>query len=288
MTKDGNKSDVLGDAHPTLWEAKLSKTDKRRIRGKCYISKFIKIRFDEEKLGAVVCSDYHEVYLYKTMFRAGFRLPFLLVIRELLHYLDLAPHQIMPNTWRVLYGCMVLLPLALGKEHQLTVKEFLHLYRVHKNPGGSGVYKFQTRRGRLIQLELRYSSNQGWKNKFFFASGQWKFAPSEQAGAYRVFRETNVLSQRGNQEPILTPSELARVNKVLKWVQRHDTCTFYGVLVSVPRPIEFVYGPAAHVAFKMREEALRDLVNLGPLTANTWDATPRKDQARAAIRASPR
>jgi hypothetical protein len=71
MTKYGNDSDGLGDAHPALWEAKLTKADEHRIRSECFIPKFVKIRFDEAKSGAVVRSDSHEVCLYKTMFKAG-------------------------------------------------------------------------------------------------------------------------------------------------------------------------------------------------------------------------
>jgi hypothetical protein len=92
MTKDGNDSDGLGDTHPALWEAKLSKVDERWIRTECYIPRFIKIWFNEEKKGAIVCSNYHEVCVYEAMFWAGFRLPFLPMVRELLNYLDLAPH----------------------------------------------------------------------------------------------------------------------------------------------------------------------------------------------------
>jgi hypothetical protein len=43
MTKDGNDSDGLGDAHLALWEAKLSKADERRIKIECYIPRFVKI-----------------------------------------------------------------------------------------------------------------------------------------------------------------------------------------------------------------------------------------------------
>jgi hypothetical protein len=43
MTKDKNDFDGLGDAHPALWEAKLTKADKRHIRSECYILKFVKI-----------------------------------------------------------------------------------------------------------------------------------------------------------------------------------------------------------------------------------------------------
>jgi hypothetical protein len=97
MTKDGNDFDGLGDAYLALWEAKLSKTDERWVRLECDIPDFIKIRFDESKMGAVVRSDCHEVYVYEVVFRAGFRLPFLPVVQELLGYLDLGPHQLVPN-----------------------------------------------------------------------------------------------------------------------------------------------------------------------------------------------
>jgi hypothetical protein len=49
MPKDGNDFDGLGVAHHALWEAKLTKADKRRIKSECSILKYIKIRFDEEK-----------------------------------------------------------------------------------------------------------------------------------------------------------------------------------------------------------------------------------------------
>jgi hypothetical protein len=80
MTKDGNDSNGLDDAHPALWEAKLTKVDKRQIRSECAILKYIKIRFDENKSGAVVCSDCHEACLYEAMFKTSFRLSFLPVI----------------------------------------------------------------------------------------------------------------------------------------------------------------------------------------------------------------
>jgi hypothetical protein len=128
MTKDGNDSDGLGDAHHALWEAKLSKADEHRIKTECYIPRFVKIRFDEERKGAIVHSDYHEVCVYEAMFRASFQLLFLPMVRELLNYLDLAPHQLAPNAWTVLYTYMVLWPLAMGKERQLIEREFLHLH----------------------------------------------------------------------------------------------------------------------------------------------------------------
>jgi hypothetical protein len=277
----GEDSDGLGDAHPAMWESRLSRADERRIRQECFIPPFVKVRFAERGAGAIVRSDRHEVCVYETMFRAGFRLPFLPMVRDLLAYLDLSPHQIAPNAWRFLYGCMVLWPLALGKEHQLTAREFLHLHRVHRNPGGSGVYNIQTRRGRLVVLEPRYSSNHGWKTKFFFASGQWEFAPTERATDVRVPREVNMLSDRGGRDPRLTPKEVARVEEVLKWARRHESSLTFEVLGSVPRLMELVYAPAGHVSVELTRELVRVPIDPSPPAANTRGATPRKGKASA-------
>jgi hypothetical protein len=73
----GEDSDGLGDAHPATWESRLSRADERRIRQECFIPPFVKVRFAERGAGAIVRSDRHEVCVYETMFRAGFRLPFL-------------------------------------------------------------------------------------------------------------------------------------------------------------------------------------------------------------------
>jgi hypothetical protein len=171
MTKDGNDSDGLGDAYPTLWESHLTNADEGWIRTKCFIPNFIKIWFDMEKSGVVVRSDTHEVCLYEAMFKAGFQLPFILVVRELLGFLNMSPHQLSLNAWRTFFSCVVLWPLALGKEQQLSVKEFMHIYRIQRNPGSSRVYNFQTKRGKFIQLDSKYSSNRQWKNKYFFYLG---------------------------------------------------------------------------------------------------------------------
>jgi hypothetical protein len=94
MPRGGEDSDGLGDAHPATWESKLTRADERRVRRECFIPPFVSLRFDEKKVGAIVRSDRHEVCVYEAMFRAGLRLPFLPMVRELLNYLDLAPHQL--------------------------------------------------------------------------------------------------------------------------------------------------------------------------------------------------
>jgi hypothetical protein len=105
MTKEGNDSDCLEDTHPAFWVSHLSTTDERRIRKECFIPSFIKLRFDENNSGALARSDTHEVCVYETMFKAGFRLPFVRIIRELLSFLNLSPHQLSPNAWRTFLAC---------------------------------------------------------------------------------------------------------------------------------------------------------------------------------------
>jgi hypothetical protein len=186
MTKDGNDSDGLGETHPAFWASHLSASDERRIRKECHIPSFIKLRFDESQSGAVARSDVHEVCVYEHMFKAGLRLPFILIIRELLGFLNLSPHQLSPNAWRTFIACVILWPLALGPNHTLTIKEFLHLYRLQKNPQSSAAYNFQTKKGKFIQIDSQFSSNPKWKNKYFFVSEQWEFTPTEKAKGPRV------------------------------------------------------------------------------------------------------
>ena len=136
------------------------------------------------------------------------------------------------------------------------------------------MFNVQTRRGKLIQLETKYSSNRGWKTHFFFASGQWEFAPTEKAQGPQVPCDTNVLSEKGYHAPQLTLSEIARVNDVLNWAHRHDTSMLYDVLCIVPRLMEFVYAPTRHVAVKLTEEFATVRFNPGPSATNTRGATP--------------
>jgi hypothetical protein len=186
MTKDGNEFDGLGETHPALWASHLTNVDAGCFKAECFIPNFIKIRFDTEKSGAVARSDSHEVCLYEAMFKAGFRLPFIPIVRELFSFLNLSPHQLSPNAWRTFFGCVVLWPLALGKQQQLTVTEFMHIYKIQKNPYSSGVYNFQTKREKFIQIDSQFSSNSKWKNMYFFISGQWEFTPKEKAEGPQV------------------------------------------------------------------------------------------------------
>jgi hypothetical protein len=282
MTKDGNDSDGLGEVHPAFWASHLSASDERRIRKECHIPSFIKIRFDG-KSGAVARSDIHEVCVYEHMFRAGLRLPFIPIIRELLSFLNLSPHQLSPNAWRTFLACVILWPLSMGPGHTLTIGEFLYIYRLQKNPQSSSVYNFQTRRGKFLQIDSQFSSNPKWKNKYFFLSGQWEFRPTERAEGPRVPRDINDPPSEAYEEPVRTPEMVRRINQVIKWGREHPKMMFVGSLITVTKLSEFVYDVESfRRASRPASDPLRARLDpegrldpSGP-AANTRASTPQK------------
>jgi hypothetical protein len=90
-----------------------------------------------------------------------------------------------------------------------------------------------------------------------------------------------MLFEKGGREPRLTLDEITRVNEVLKWARKHESCLTFEVLGSIPRLMEMVYAPAGHVAVDLVKELVRVPLNPSPPAANTRGATPRKDKAPA-------
>jgi hypothetical protein len=235
------------------------------------------------KSGAVARSDIHEVCVYEHMFRAGLRLPFIPIIRELLSFLNLSPHQLSPNAWRTFLACVILWPLSMGPGHTLTIGEFLYIYRLQKNPQSSSVYNFQTRRGKFIQIDSQFSSNPKWKNKYFFLSGQWEFRPTERAEGPRVPRDINDPPSEAYEEPVRTPEMVRRINQVIKWGREHPKMMFVGSLITVTKLSEFVYDVESfRRASRPASDPLRARLDpegrldpSGP-AANTRASTPQK------------
>ena len=112
------------------------------------------------------------------MFEVGFRFPFSRIVRELFHYLRIALHQLAPNTWRTFFAFVILWPKVLGEGKNLTVKEFLKIYKLAKKPNAY-IFNFRGQRKAKFVLLTDYSNNKGWKNKYFFTQGEWEFSPLE-------------------------------------------------------------------------------------------------------------
>ena len=64
-------------------------------------------------------------------------------------------------------------------------------------------------------MDGKFSNNHRWKNKYFFATCQWEFYPTEIVEGLRVPRETCAPAVNASKEPRLSKKELKRVNDVL-------------------------------------------------------------------------
>ena len=81
-----------------------------------------------------------EVCFYEAAFSCGLRFPVHPFIMRLLHHLNLAPGQLMPNSWRIVISYMVIWT-TISNGDMLTINEFVHLYRL-KESKEFGYYEF--------------------------------------------------------------------------------------------------------------------------------------------------
>ena len=93
------------------------------------------------KKGEKACAFAHgEVYFYEAAFSCGLRFRVHPFIMELLHYLNLAPGQLMPDLWRIVISCIVICT-TIANGDMLTINEFVHLYCL-KESKEFGYYEF--------------------------------------------------------------------------------------------------------------------------------------------------
>jgi len=72
-----------------------------------------------------------EVCFYKAAFLSGLRFPIHPFIMELLHHLNIAFGQLMPNFWRIVISCMEIW-MIVTKGDMIRLDEFVHLYCLTK------------------------------------------------------------------------------------------------------------------------------------------------------------
>ena len=83
--------------------------------------------------GKKSCAFAHgEVCFHEAAFLCGHRFPIHPFIMELLHYLNIAPGQLKPNSWRIVISCMVIW-MIIAVSDMTTLNKFIHLYRLKES-----------------------------------------------------------------------------------------------------------------------------------------------------------
>ena len=118
--------------------------------------------------------------MYEQVLKAGLRFPLNSLKRELLKHLGLSVSQISPNALRVFIVMEVLYGAMLDGARSLTVREFLHFYRLDEIDKSKGMYSFVPRKSILKVIYETPDSNHDWKSRYFFLEGDdWMCHPGE-------------------------------------------------------------------------------------------------------------
>ena len=118
--------------------------------------------------------------MYEQVLKAGLRFPLNFLKRELLKHLGLSVSQISLNALRVFIVMEVLYGAMLDGARSLTVREFLHCYRLDEIDKSKGMYSFVPRKSILKVIYETPDSNHDWKSRYFFLEGDdWMCHPGE-------------------------------------------------------------------------------------------------------------
>ena len=93
------------------------------------------------------------------MLKAGLKFPLNSLHRKLLKYLGLSVSQISPNAWKVFIAKEVLYEAMSNGAISLTVREFLHCYRLDEIDKSKGMYRFIPRKSILKAIYETPDSN---------------------------------------------------------------------------------------------------------------------------------
>ena len=99
-----------------------------RFKDRFQFSERVRVRLPNE--GEQACHFFpKEVCFYESAFVCGLRFPVHPFLMELLDHFDIAPRQLMPNSWRIVVSCMEIWLAAMDRD-MLRVDEHVYLYRL--------------------------------------------------------------------------------------------------------------------------------------------------------------
>ena len=105
---------------------------------------------------------------YEYTLRLGFRFPPPPLARRMLLYYDLAPGQLMPNTWRILLSLSV-----LSEKYNIPfgIESLLHNYYLKEHIHDRGRYMLIPRSKEQRIVIDTTTNDRNWKDVYFFAKG---------------------------------------------------------------------------------------------------------------------
>lgn len=143
-----------------------------------------------------------EFALYEEALKGGLRLPLPQVVVDVLNRLEVAPGQLMPNTWKIVLACASAWPKA-NEGAAITVDEFFAYYKASGQQETWVTLQAATGRGLVTGLP---SSIKGWRPRWFYVSGNGG------VGVRTVWRVPTK-----SVEPKLGAAAEERVKKVKAW-----------------------------------------------------------------------
>ena len=124
-------SDTSRPFHALKEECSLKRDTFRRFRVRFQFPNETRVHLPRR--GEKSCAFAHgEVCFYEAVFLCGLIFPIHPFIMELLHYLNIALGQLMPNSWRIDIRCMVIWTIIVDRD-MITLNEFISLYRLKES-----------------------------------------------------------------------------------------------------------------------------------------------------------
>ncbi|CAL2253854.1 unnamed protein product [Prunus armeniaca] len=126
------------------------------------------------------------VMVFSAMYKHGLRLPLHPWVQMMLSRLGYALGQYNPNFWCILHG--VYIAWWLAKRREPSFEQFMHLYSVSRQQGNFGWVQVNCRKAkeRGYFIGQPPSSQKTWRNRWFFAFGDWECWPGKTASVQGV------------------------------------------------------------------------------------------------------